>query len=381
MTTRSYLNLFDSLQQAGDVAGLMHTLEPKHAAYDSLKNGLKKLLRSMEPLRRYTYISYPVHISAEYYNNLRQRLFEEGLIASPRGNMDTTVFKTAISRYQKMKGLAETGKLNANTANSLNNTNWEKFKRIAITLDRFKLLPDSMPATYIWVNIPSYKMRIVDSGTVIMESSVIVGQPKTRTPLLTSNVANFITYPQWTVPWSIIFTEMMPKILASTDYLRQQNLMVVDKNDSVMNPDSLNWRKYNKDNFPYLIKQRQGDDNSLGVLKFNFANKYMVYLHDTNARWLFTKENRALSHGCVRIKEFMKLADFLVRNDSLKFPPDTLRSWISRREKHVVSGFPKVPIFIRYFTCEAKNGSIKFYDDVYGEDRILSQRYFDNKPL
>ncbi len=381
MTTRSYLSLFDSLQQAGDVAGLMHTLEPKHAAYDSLKSGLKRLLRSMEPLRRYTYISYPVHISAEYYNNLRQRLFEEGLIASPRVNMDTTAFRIAISRYQKLKGLTETGKLNANTASSLNNTNWEKFKRIAITLDRYKLLPDSMPATYIWVNIPSYKMRIVDSGTVIMESSVIVGQPKTRTPLLTSNVVNFITYPQWTVPWNIIFSEMMPKILVSTDYLRKQNLMVVDKNDSVMNPDSLNWRKYSKDNFPFLIKQRQGDDNSLGVLKFNFANKYMVYLHDTNARWLFSKENRALSHGCVRIKEFMKLADFLVRNDSLRFPPDTLRSWISRREKHVVSGFPKVPIFIRYFTCEAKNGSIKFYDDVYGEDRVLSQRYFDNKPL
>jgi murein L,D-transpeptidase YcbB/YkuD len=381
MSAVGYLNLFDTLQQTKDVAGLMHALEPKHEAYDSLKNGLKKFLGSVESLKHYTYIPYPVSNSADYQNNLKKRLFEEGLIESPFDYLDTTSFKLVIGKYQRQKGLTETGKLNATTVSSLNNTSWEKFKRIAITLDRFKLLPDSMPTTYIWVNIPAFNMRIVDSSIVVLESNVIVGQPKTRTPLLTSNVANFITYPQWTVPWSIIFNEMMPKIQVNPDYLRKQNLMVVDKNDSVMNPDSLKWRRFNKDNFPYLIKQRQGDDNSLGVLKFNFANRYSVYLHDTNARWLFSKENRALSHGCVRIKEFMKLADFLVRNDSLRFPPDTLRSWITRKEKHVVSGFPRVPIFIRYFTCEAKNGSIKFYNDVYGEDRLLCQRYFDSKTL
>jgi murein L,D-transpeptidase YcbB/YkuD len=381
MNTLAYLSLFDTLWQNKDVAGLMHALEPRHVAYDSLKAGLQTFLQSAEPLKKYTYVPYPAVNSPGYYNILKQRLFEEGLLDSPFDYLDTTSMKLVIGKYQRQKGITETGKLNANTVNSLNNTSWEKFKRIAITLDRYKLLPDSMPTTYIWVNIPAYRMKIVDSGNVALESNVIVGQPKTRTPLLTSNVTNFITYPQWTVPYSIIFGEMLPKIRANPDYLRKQNLMVVDKNDSVMNPDSLNWKKFNKNNFPYLIKQRQGDDNSLGVLKFNFANRYAVYLHDTNARWLFSKETRALSHGCVRIKEFMKLADFLVRYDTIRFPPDTLRSWITRQEKHVVSGFPRVPIFIRYFTCEVKNGSIKFYNDVYGEDRVLCQRYFDNKTL
>lgn len=381
MNTQQYLGLFDTLWQNKDVAGLMHALEPKHGGYDSLKAGLQTFLKSAEPLKKYTYVPYPALNSAEYYNILKQRLFEEGLLNSPFDYLDTTSMKLVIGKYQREKGLTETGKLNSNTVNSLNNTSWEKFKRIAITLDRFKLLPDSMPTTYIWVNIPAYRMRVIDSGNVAMESNVIVGQPRTRTPLLTSNVSNFITYPQWTVPYSIIFGEMLSRIKANPDYLRKQNLMVVDKNDSVMNVDSLNWKKFNKNYFPYQIKQRQGDDNSLGVLKFNFANKYSVYLHDTNARWLFSKENRALSHGCVRVKEFMKLADFLVRNDSIRFPPDTLRSWITRQEKHVVSGFPRVPIFIRYFTCEGKNGEIKFYNDVYGEDRVLCQRYFDNKTL
>lgn len=381
MGVSAYLGLFDRLQQSGDVAGLLQELEPKHAEYDSLKVALKDMLQSVETLKKYTYIVYPGHDSVELYNKLRQRLFEEGIIKSPSEITDTAGIKRAIGRYQKVQGLAETGKLNASTVKKLNNTPWERYKRVAITLDRYKLLPDSMPVTYIWVNIPAYLMKIVDSGLVALESRVIVGQPKTRTPLLTSNVSNFVTYPQWTVPYSIIFNEMLPKIKESTDYLRRQNLIVVDNNDSVLNPENINWARLNRDRFPYLIKQRQGDDNSLGVLKFNFANRYSVYLHDTNARWLFSKETRALSHGCVRIKEFMKLADFLVRNDTIRYSPDTLRNWISRREKHVVSGFRKVPIFIRYFTCEAKNGKIKFYDDIYGEDRVLSERYFDNKTL
>jgi murein L,D-transpeptidase YcbB/YkuD len=210
---------------------------------------------------------------------------------------------------------------------------------------------------------------------------VIVGAAKTRTPLLTSEISNFITYPQWTVPYSIIFKEMLPQIQKSTDYLRKQNLMVVDKNDSIIDPTTINWSKLSKKRFPYLLKQRQGDDNSLGVLKFNFVNKYSVYLHDTNARWLFSKSARALSHGCVRVKEWEKLSHFLVKNDSVKYHPDTLRSWIKRQEKHVVYGFRKIPIFIRYYTCEGSDGKVKFYDDIYGEDKILRQMYFADKSI
>ncbi len=147
--------------------------------------------------------------------------------------------------------------------------------------------------------------------------------------------------------------------------------MVVDKNDSIIDPHTINWSQLSKKYFPYLLKQRQGDDNSLGVLKFNFANKYSVYLHDTNVRWMFSRANRALSHGCVRVKDFLKLADFLVRDDTLKHHPDTLRHWIARQEKHIVSGFHRVPIYIRYFSCEGKNGKLRIYDDIYAEDKVL----------
>lgn len=378
-----YLQLFNEAQQTKNVAGTFRALEPKHTGYDSLKYALKDFLDSVQPFRRYTYLNYsfPIKDSAGFYNALQRRLFEEDIVFSATQAMDTAAWRQAIFAYQQGKKLKTTGKINANTVSSLNNTDWEKFKRVAITLDRYKQLPDTMPETYIWVNLPAYQLRVLDADSVALESRVIVGQSRTRTPLLTSNVSNFITYPQWTVPYSIIFKEMLPQIRRDVNYLNKQNLMVVDKNDSIIDPYTIDWSRLSKTYFPYLLKQRQGDDNSLGVLKFNFANKYSVYLHDTNARWLFGQGNRALSHGCVRVKDFMKLADFLVRNDTIRHHPDTLRSWISRQEKHIVSGFTKVPIYIRYFTCEGKNGKLKIYDDIYGEDKILRERYFADKMI
>jgi len=187
--------------------------------------------------------------------------------------------------------------------------------------------------------------------------------------------------PQWTVPFSIIFKEMLPNIIKDSNFLAKENLMVVDNNDSVLDPHTINWRKLNKKNFPYQLKQREGDDNSLGVIKFNFRNKYSVYLHDTNVRWRFSNSYRAISHGCVRVKEWNKLANYLVRNDTLRIPPDTIKAYIARGEKHMFSGFHKLPLYIRYYTCEGKNGKIIFYEDIYDEDRNLIQKYFANKSV
>ncbi|HVK49605.1 MAG TPA: L,D-transpeptidase family protein [Pseudobacter sp.] len=378
-----YPDILDKVRQTRNVAGALQSLEPTYKGYADLKQGLKYFLDSIGTFKRYTHLTYtyPLKDSAAFYQTLQRRLFEDDILPSATEYVDTATWRQVLKDYQTKKGLKPTGRINENTVTSLNYTNWDRFKRVAITLDRYKIATDSFPETYIWVNLPGYYLRVYDTDTIAMESRVIVGQPKTRTPLLTSSVSNFITYPQWTVPYSIIYKEMLPKIKKDVNYLNKQNLMVVDRNDSIIDPYTVNWAALGKGNFPYLLKQRQGDDNSLGVLKFNFPNKYDVYLHDTNARWLFSNSNRAMSHGCVRVKDFMKLADFLVRNDTLKFHPDTLRNWIKREEKHVVSGFKRVPIYIRYFSCEGKDGKLRIYEDIYGEDKILKERYFADKAI
>lgn len=374
------VNLLQQARSTRSIREQLESLEPRHAGYQAIRAALPAFLDSVT-FQPYTYIQYPGPDSLDIVAKVAKRLQEGGLLKADWNPEDSMTYKTAVREYQRQNGIRTTGVAAEQTIASLNNTSWEKFKRIAINLDRYKQLPAEMPLTYVWVNLPAYQLRVIDSDTVALTSKVIVGAPKTRSPVLTSEIVNFITYPQWTVPYSIIFKEMLPRIQKDISYLAKQNLMVVDKNDSVIDPATINWYKLSKNNFPYLLRQRQGDDNSLGLMKFNFRNKYDVYLHDTNARSLFGRNVRALSHGCIRVQEWEKLSHFLVRNDSIRYAPDTIRAWIDRQEKHVISNFLHLPIFIRYFTCEVQENKIRFYDDVYGDDRLLAQRYFADKPI
>ncbi len=373
-TLTSVLRMPDSL------GTVLEALQPKYKGYDSLRVYLGNFLSTVH-FRKLTWLEYPYKDSASFYHNLMRRLQEVGYIDSTATSVDTATLAEAIRNYQRANKLKVTGKVYGDMITMMDNSDWEKFKRIAIAMDKYKLLPDTLPTTYVWVNLPAFNLRVINTDTMVFESKVIVGAPRTRTPLLTSEISNFITYPQWTVPNSIIFKEMLPQIKRNTAYLVKQNLMVVDWNDSVRDPATINWARLNKNNFPYQLKQRQGDDNSLGVMKFNFRNKYDVYLHDTNVRWMFGESFRALSHGCVRVKEWQKLANFLVRNDTIRWKPDTLKAWIQRQEKHTVYGFARVPIFLRYFSVEGRKGKLLFHDDIYGEDRALRNRYFADKPI
>lgn len=226
----------------------------------------------------------------------------------------------------------------------------------------------------------------MDKDTVVFESKVICGKPETRTPLLTGKISDMITYPTWTVPNSIIVKQYLPKLKNNPNYISKIGLKLMDSKGETVDPNTVNWSKYSK-GIPYKVMQASGDDNSLGVIKFNFNNPYAVYLHDTNQRYLFKKTSRALSHGCVRVKEWEKLANYIANNDStlsfkkdsLKYTSDSIRSWISKKERHRIDVKNQIPLFIRYFSCEGKNGLIKFYEDIYGEDKLLMEKYFDKK--
>ena len=273
------------------------------------------------------------------------------------------------------------------TAEKLNLSSEQRFRIVALNLDRYKHLSDSMPQRYIWVNIPSYYLQVWEQDSLVFISRVVVGKPETRTPLLTSRLTEIITYPQWTIPNSIIMKEVIPGIKKRVDYLEKHNYIVVNAKGQEIDAASLPWSSYKK-TFPYKIVQGSGDDNALGILKFNFSNKYSVYMHDTNQRYLFSNSTRSMSHGCVRVQEWEKLAHFLLKGDTLKFRRaadslapanpmmDSLKVWLKRKEKHYLPVRNRMPVFIRYFTCEGKNGQLRFYEDVYGDDRLLLERYY-----
>lgn len=240
-----------------------------------------------------------------------------------------------------------------------------------------------MPEQYIFVNIPSYYLRLVQNDTVVLKSRVVVGKPITRTPIITSAINNMITYPKWTIPESIIKKEILPGLKNDPGYTLRKGYSIVDEEGNEINPYTVKWAKY-KQGIPYKVVQGSGDDNALGVLKFNFPNKYSVYLHDTNQRYLFSNKKRALSHGCVRVQAWNELAKFILRNDSLNsknaIPLDSLDTWLATKQKKYVPVRRPIPVFIRYFTCDVSNeGKLVFYEDVYGEDETIREKIFAGK--
>ena len=250
LTDSFYTTSLNEALQTGNVSQVLHRVEPRSKGYDSLKAYIGRFLDSANFVP-YTYLPYPYSDSVQFFHLLQKRLVETGNLSDTVPPMDYPKFRSAIIRFQKKYEFKVTGQTSNSLVDKLNNTDIEKFKRIAVTLDRYKQLPDTFPATYVWVNLPGFNLRVIDHDTVVFTSKVIVGGPITRSPQLTSEISNFITMPQWTVPYSIIFKEMLPKIRKDTNFLIRENLMVVDNNDSVIDPRTINWYKLNKTHFPY----------------------------------------------------------------------------------------------------------------------------------
>ena len=356
------------------------SLEPANKDYRSLKVALRKFLPKAK-FRNYTYIKTKDSLLLKklVYKRLSE---EDSLKILPNKNPDSTALATAIKKYQHAKKIKEDGKLSPELVSRLNSTEKEKFIRVAITLDKYKRL-QPLPAEYLWVNLPSYYLELRDSDSVVLRSKIVCGKPETKTPQLTSAVSNMVTYPQWTIPESIIKKEILPGLQRNPGYTQRKGYSIVDQNGNEVSPYSVNWAKYKK-SIPYKVVQGSGDVNALGVMKFNFANEYDVYLHDTNQRYLFEKSGRALSHGCVRVQKWRELALYLLRRDSLadstKYTPvDSLDSWLAQKTKKYIRVHQPLPLFIRYFTAEGKDGKLLLHEDVYEEDKRLREKYFAGK--
>ncbi len=385
-----YFTSLKNLFEQQKFSSLVASLEPSLKGYVELKAALPRFLDSMDR-RVYTYVTYPfkpndAKDSSFFIKLLQKRLKESNCLEPAVKSTDSLQLAVGIKKYQQQKGIKADGKISAPLIKNMNGTDLERFKRIAITLDRYKQMPAEMPEKYIWVNLPSYFMQVYDNDSLVIESKIICGKPQTRTPLLYSVISDMVTYPTWTVPNSIIKKQYLPKLKENPYYLSNIGLKLMDADGEIVDPGTINWSKYTK-GIPYKVVQGSGDDNALGVLKFNFSNPYSVYLHDTNERYLFKNASRALSHGCVRVQEWDDLAYYIARNDSmnlkdgddLKYNSDSIRTWLENKEKKRIAVKNGIPLFIAYFSCEVKNGKLRFYDDVYGDDKVMREKYFSAK--
>jgi murein L,D-transpeptidase YcbB/YkuD len=384
LTDEFFYNRLALAQKYNSLTKIFHPLEPRHNGYLQLKAGIPAFLQNAEEEKAFTAVPSPKQKDPAFKSLLQKRLYEAGYITYDSIPADSLLLADAIKKFQKTEGITADGRVGEETVRIMNLTHEDRFIRIAISLDRYKLLPEKMPDRYVWVNLPAFYMEFRENDTLRLSSKIICGKPATRTPLLTSSISELVTYPQWTVPSSIIEKEILPAVKRNPEYLAKKGFSLVDpKTGDEVDPYAVDWSKYKK-GIPYKVVQGSGDDNALGILKFNFPNKYAVYLHDTNQRYLFAQTNRSLSHGCVRVQDWEKLAYSIVRYDYKGYVApspveDSMTTWLQRKEKHSIPVRNRLPVYIRYFTAEGKGDRIVFYDDIYGEDKLLQQRYFAGK--
>lgn len=252
----------------------------------------------------------------------------------------------------------------------------EMFRKISLNMERWRW-QEPWPDRYVFVNIPAFSLRVVEKDSVWLQSRVIVGKRETPTPVLESVIRSFIIYPYWHVPYSISTKEILPALQADRSYLGRNNFEVLDKRGNVILADTIQWDFYDHDNFPFTLRQREGSENSMGIIKFNFANRHNVYLHDTNSRRLFNSKMRDRSHGCVRVEQAVPLAHYLVREDDIYVSPEDLDQYLSLQQRLKIDLRKPIPLKLEYFTAEVVNGVAVVYEDIYKQDSVMVQSLYN----
>ncbi|CAN5440186.1 L,D-transpeptidase family protein [soil metagenome] len=387
------VSILNVVLEKNKIRSAIDSLEPQNIYYQALKLSLKNFQYEFKGID-WDSIADRNSDSTTFMTRVKERLIKSHDYFDDFSSSDSSkLFKAAknkqsfvltqelkdsiklvksIKNFQCKNYLTEDGKIGKLTFKALQRTKQDYANQMMLNMERWRWSRIPTEKQYVWVNIPKFEMKVMEKDTLVMKSRVIIGAPDHQTPLLKSTIRYFLLFPYWTVPFSISTKEILPILKRDTSYLRRKNFLVLDGNNHVVDPSTINWKKYTKTYFPWKLRQGIGEDNSLGILKFNFENKYGVYMHDTDNRRLFNREMRAMSHGCCRLEKFMDFAQFLIRDDSVKYPVDSLLSDIAKEQQKYVYLKKPIALYINYFTAEVDEyGELHFFIDVYKRDEKM----------
>ena len=243
-------------------------------------------------------------------------------------------------------------------------------EKLLANMEQWRWMPEDLGRFYVWVNIPEYSVRVIKDGHEIHSERVIVGGSTTRTPIFSDEMEQIIFHPRWNVPNSIKVNELLPS-LAIGDYtvLSRQNLRVALGGRDI-DPKSVNWNR--ADIKKYYFYQPPGDRNALGVVKFLFPNKHDVYLHDTPSKGLFNSQVRAFSHGCIRVRHPLKLAELLLSEDQ-GWDKERVARTVQQGPQDTQINLAKILVHLTYFTAWVDDdGRARTFPDVYDHEHRIA---------
>ena len=272
--------------------------------------------------------------------------------------------KNGIKSFQKRFGFTPDGKLNDKLIEQMNVPVIDRIKQILINMNRMRWLPQEPEGRLIEINIPAFILHVYNGKNTVFSMPVVVGKDGHNTTLFSDLMTTIVFSPYWNVPPSIVKKEIVPGMDSDQNYLDEHNMEITGEENGLP-----------------VVRQKPGLDNSLGKVKFLFPNSFNIYLHDTPAKELFNKDIRAYSHGCIRVADAEKMANYLLK-DNNKWAPEKINEAMNSGKEQYVKLNDPVPVFITYYTAWVdQNRVLNFRDDIYGHDKEVTEKMFLKKHL
>ncbi len=263
----------------------------------------------------------------------------------------------AVKKFQDAHGLKATGLLQQTTIDALNGNKPDRVADIIVAnMERWRWMPHDLGKTYVIVNLPDFTLRVIDDGKLAWTTKIVDGKPSTPTPIMSAEMKTITLNPTWNVPPSIVANEYLPLLRQDSTILARMGLNVSRNPDGTIH-----------------VSQPPGPNNALGQIRFNFPNKFLVYQHDSNQKYLFANTMRAASHGCMRVEDPAKYAEVLlsIARPGDGYTADRIRRMFGSSENEIRFNNP-IPVHLTYQTAFVDDsGKLQFRDDIYGRDKDL----------
>lgn len=331
----------------------------------------------------------PRRIYAQYYTETK-RPDEKSFVNSLEAD-DVKIFLDSVQPSDKQyvamqQALQQQSQLTGAAA--------EEMQRILmVNLERLRWQNKPAGDKYVWVNIPDFSLDVMENGKSTLRMKVCVGEGRNQdykdklveydetgvkkdrpfnreTPQLNSIIHSVQVNPVWNIPESIASNEITKYAAADPYYLANNAIDVYENGKIIDDPETIDWSEPGAGK-KYSFKQRPGEDNSLGKIKFLFNNQSAVYLHDTPNKAAFNRQMRAVSHGCVRVEDPLALAKALFGSGST-FDGIKKAMQDGQPQAKDIGLKSKVPVYLSYVTCwQDAAGKLQYRKDVYGLDIVL----------
>ena len=374
----------DRLLTASDLSAVAISVEPPFPTYRRTEQALARYveLARHDSGEKLPLTAKPVEPGQPYAGvpRLISLLHAVGDLPADVQPADANIYDArlaeSVKRFQLRHGLDADGRLGPATVKQLNVPLSDRVQQLKITLERWRWLPEEFPAPPIIVNIPDFRLRALEEGNrIALEMRVVVGKSmRTQTPVFSRDMTYVVLRPYWNVPPSILRGEIIPAIKRDRNYIAKKNFEVTTNDGKVVTSGEISDEVLaGLQAGKYMVRQKPGPANALGLIKLMFPNEYNVYLHSTPAPELFSRSRRDFSHGCIRVEKPAELGAWALRNNPGWTLERVQQGMQSGPDNQTVTLAKKVPVFIVYGTAVAyENDEVHFYDDIYGHDAKLA---------